>query len=334
MINSRLFDWYNIDTNKYLNIKNKCPKPFDTILINQTGSCFICECTAWLPQSVGNLYNSTLKEIFSSTVAQELRSSIEDGSYRYCNNQQCTWILKNDVRHYHGIEPKISQIRLAIDDSCNLSCPSCRNSLIFHKKGNILKMRFLLSDRINEYLKEHNDINIHIGSDGDPFASLVYRHFMRTVPDNKTLTFNIQTNGLLVKKMFGRLENIFDRLKVLNISIDGATKNTYESLRRGGQFEKLLENLEFIKDYHKHFEIKIHMVVQKQNWKEMNMMLELADRYNAKQVIFNKITNWNTYKNFNEQIVPEDSEEFQKELEIVKKNNKTILWQYLGNKNN
>jgi hypothetical protein len=76
------------------------------------------------------------------------------------------------------------------------------------------------------------------------------------------------------------------------------------------------------------------MVVQKQNWKEMNMMLELADRYNAKQVIFNKITNWNTYKNFNEQIVPEDSEEFQKELEIVKKNNKTILWQYLGNKNN
>jgi len=191
-------------------------------------------------------------------------------------------------------------------------------------------MRLELADKVNEYLAKHNNITVHIGSDGDPFASLVYRYFMRTVPDNNTLRFNLQTNGLLMKKMFDRLNKILTRIDVLNISIDGASKETYELLRRGGQFEKLLENLEFIKDYHEQFRIRFHMVVQKSNWHEMNNMLELADRFNAHEVIFNRITDWGTYDNFNGQLPPEQNELFVKEFEYIKKNPKSISWSKLN----
>jgi MoaA/NifB/PqqE/SkfB family radical SAM enzyme len=191
-------------------------------------------------------------------------------------------------------------------------------------------MRLELANRVNEYLAKHNNVTVHIGSDGDPFASLVYRHFMRTVPDNDTLRFNLQTNGLLMKKMFGRLDKILTRIDVLNISIDGATKQTYELLRRGGQFEKLLENLEFIKDYHEQFRIRFHMVVQKSNWHEMSKMLELADQFNAHEVIFNRITDWNTYEKFNEQLPPEQNQLFLKEFEFIKKHPKTISWSKLN----
>jgi MoaA/NifB/PqqE/SkfB family radical SAM enzyme len=187
-------------------------------------------------------------------------------------------------------------------------------------------MRLELADRVNQYLAKHNNVTVHIGSDGDPFASLVYRHFMRTVPDNDTLRFNLQTNGLLMKKMFGRLDKILTRIAVLNISVDGATKETYELLRRGGRFEKLLENLQFIKDYHEQFRIRFHMVVQKNNWREMTNMLELADKFNVHEVIFNKITNWNTYENFEEQLPPEQDDLFIKTVELVKKHPKTINW--------
>jgi MoaA/NifB/PqqE/SkfB family radical SAM enzyme len=183
---------------------------------------------------------------------------------------------------------------------------------------------------VNEYLAKHNNVTVHIGSDGDPFASLVYRHFMRTVPDNDTLRFNLQTNGLLMKKMFGRLDKILTRIDVLNISIDGASKETYELLRRGGQFEKLLENLEFIKDYHEQFRIRFHMVVQKSNWHEMSKMLELADQFNAHEVIFNRITDWNTYDNFKEQQAPEQDPRFIKEFEEIKKHPKSITWSKLN----
>lgn len=326
MINTRLFQWYGIDTAKNLEITNVCPKPFDTVLIDSQGSCFICECTAWLPQSVGNLHKNTLDEVFKSATAEHLRDSIRDGSYRYCNFSQCQWLQKDIVENYKGALPKISTIRLAIDNSCNLACPSCRKSKIFHKKGQMLKMRLSLADKINDYLKRHDNIHIHIGSDGDPFASLVYRHFMREVPDNKSFTFNFQTNGLLLKKMFDRLSNVFCRLKELNISIDGATKKTYEMLRKGGNFDLLLENLEFIKQYHQHFKINFHMVVQKSNWQEMNQMINLAEKFNVNKVWFNKIQNWNSYKNFEDQLPPEKDNQFLKEYHSVKKNNKSILW--------
>ena len=63
MINQRLFDWYKIDTSKNLGIRNHCPRPFDTVLIDKNGYCFACECTSWLPQSIGNLQIKTLDEI-------------------------------------------------------------------------------------------------------------------------------------------------------------------------------------------------------------------------------------------------------------------------------
>ena len=333
MIDTRLFDHYQINTNKNLKLTKRCPRPFDTLLIDKQGSCYLCECTAWLPQSVGNIQSKSIKEILSTKIAEDIRSSIEDGSYRYCNNKQCSYLLdaRSDAPWGKILpETQIKHIRLAIDNSCNLSCPSCRKSVIFHKRGKMLSMRLELADRVNEYLAKHNNVTVHIGSDGDPFASLVYRHFMRTVPDNDTLRFNLQTNGLLMKKMFGRLDKILTRIDVLNISIDGATKSTYELLRRGGQFEKLLENLEFIKQYHEQFRIRFHMVVQKSNWHEMNKMLELADRFNAHEVIFNRITDWNTYNNFHEQLAPEQDPAFQKEFDLIRQNKKSVIWELLG----
>jgi MoaA/NifB/PqqE/SkfB family radical SAM enzyme len=326
MINSRLFEWYGIDTQKNLQIPVRCPKPFDTVLIDAQGSCYICECTAWLPQSVGNLHKNTLEEIFHSATANHLRDSINDGTYRYCNQKQCTWIIKNDVRDYKSVTPEIKTIRLAIDDSCNLSCPSCRREVIFHKKGKMLQMRLSLADRVNEYLQKHDNIIVHIGSDGDPFASLVYRYFMRTVPQNNNLKFNLQTNGLLMKKMLERTDKILSRIETINISIDGATKDTYEKLRRGGQWEKLLENLEFIKQYHQQFTIKFHMVVQQNNWQEMIQMLQLADQFQAHEVLFNRITNWNTYENFDLQRAPEQEEKFRQELQKVEQHPKANTW--------
>lgn len=301
MINSRLFDWYGIDTNKNLGIKNICPKPFDTVLIDKQGSCYLCECTSWLPQSVGNLHIQSLENILKSPMSKILQTSVADGSYRYCNNKQCAWIIENDVRNYEKSVPEVSEIRLAIDDSCNLSCPSCRTHRIFEKDKFQLRKRYQLADKIIEYVKKQSHtINMHVGSDGDPFASLVYRYFIKNIKDLPNVRFTIQTNGLLIKKMYQRHLNMFEKLDVLNISIDGATKATYEKLRRGGSFDKIIENLEsarLLKEKYG-FKFNLHFVVQQNNWWEMPLMLKLAYRYNTDELFFNKIQDWNTGINF------------------------------------
>ena len=304
MINQRLFDWHGIDTKKNLGLKTFCPRPYDTVLIDKMGSCYLCECTSWLPQSVGNLHIQSLDDIVNSKMAKELQGAIVDGSYRYCNNKQCSWLIGKDFKYFFSTEVpynKIENIRLAIDDSCNLSCPSCRTRQIFERDKFQLRKKYKLADRIIEYVRsQSHQINIHVGSDGDPFASLVYRYFIKGIKDLSNVRFSIHTNGLLIKKMYHRHTELFEKLDVLNISIDGATKETYEKLRRGGSYEKIIENIEAVNELKvKHgFKFILHFVVQAENYHEMPTIVELAEKYRADRVWLNKITNWNTFADF------------------------------------
>jgi len=306
VINQRLFDWYGIDTNKNLNLKTFCPRPFDTVLIDKNGSCFACECTAWLPQSIGNLNLQSLEDILKSPTALQLQNSIIDNSYRYCNNNSCSYILAKETQELHFKKtiplPKIKTIRLAIDDSCNLQCPSCRNKKIFEKAGSKFNSRIKLADKIIDYIFNSKEmIDIHVGSDGDPFASLIYRYFIRKTKNFDNIKFSIQTNGLLVKKMYNKDKTMFDKLKILNLSIDGASAETYENLRLGGKFENIVNNLEFIKKIKKKFLLILHVVVQRKNFKEMFSFIELAEKYNFDRIYFNRIEDWNTNLNYMEE---------------------------------
>lgn len=268
----------------------------------------MCECESWLPVSAGNIQAQSIDDILQSSVAKTLRQSILDGSYRYCNKRHCSYLLddRKGAPFFTKNTPKVlvKNIRLAIDDSCNLSCPSCRTKKKFIKSGTEFKRRLSYAKKIIGYLeKQQHSICVHIGSDGDPFASLIYRYFIKNSSQLSNVRYTIQTNGLLLKKMFQKNKTLFDQLDVLNVSIDGATKKTYEKLRRGGQFDGILDNLKFIADVKKDhsFAFRLHYVVQAQNYQEMPYMIKLAEEVNADRLYFNKITDWNTYTNFHEE---------------------------------
>ncbi len=301
MINHRLFDHYGIDTHKDLKVAKRCPRPFDTVLIDKQGSCYACECTSWLPQSIGNLQIKSLEEIIGGGTHQHLQGSISDGTYRYCNEHQCSYIKSGGF--LHGRPDRIQHLRLAIDDSCNLRCPSCRKGLIFHKEGSAYKLGIRLADKINDWLYHYDHpMQVHIGSDGDPFASHVYRHFMDQTPERDNIKYSILTNALMLKDFAPRVPYVIRNLNELGVSIDGATKDTYEKLRLGGRWEKINENLQYIselKDKHG-FRFIMHYVVQKDNYHEMEDIVMLGEKYNADRVWFSRIQDWNTWGNFSE----------------------------------
>ena len=337
MINKRLFEQYGIDTEKNLNLGVRCPRPFDTVLIDKNGSVYACECTSWLPQSIGNLQVKPLDELFESATAGELRDSISDGSYRYCNNKQCSYLKDTEIltrRSAWNRPPQtlIRHIRLAMDESCNLRCPSCRVDPILHTSGLQFDMRKKLVDKVLDYIdkriKKKNSLRVHIGSDGDPFASLVYRHFMKKMADydSEYLEYTMQTNGLLVKQLSNRIPHIFKRMSILAVSIDGATKDTYEKLRLGGSWEKINQNLRHIQElsHHYDFVFQLHMVVQADNWKEVPLMADLARSVDA-EVIFNPIEDWQTFGDFSKKKVP-DTEEFKAMCDVVARQDHVYAW--------
>ena len=316
MINKRQFEFYNINTEKNLRIDSVCSRPFDTLLIDKQGSCYACACTAWLPQSVGNIHLQSMEEILGSAKRKHLQQSVSNGRYNYCNSKLCGYIKRGVM----ACEARDTfNIRLAVDDSCNLSCPSCRPERIFVSRGSKLSKKKKWLDKIIDWIVgQSRHIRVTIGSDGDPFASLIYRYFMTRMQMLKphNVTFNLQTNGLLLSKMYHRHEYIFNNLEVLNISVDGATRETYETLRRGGSWTQIQHNLRFISSRTRRYDVALHMVVQQSNWREMLMMYKWHQHLGFNEMHFSLIQDWNTGANLDTQFTKEP--EYKKAFEYLR----------------
>jgi sulfatase maturation enzyme AslB (radical SAM superfamily) len=191
--------------------------------------------------------------------------------------------------------------------------------MIFHTEGSAYRLGIRLADSINEWLYHYkHPIQVHIGSDGDPFASHVYRHFMDQTPERDNIKYSILTNGLMFKEFHGRVPYVINNLQELGVSIDGASKETYEKLRLGGRWDKIMEGLECMAGQkQKHgFRFILHMVVQQDNWHELEDMLALGRKYEADRVYFNKMEDWNTNIDFDLQTFTK-LEEFKNSLRQV-----------------
>jgi hypothetical protein len=68
-----------------------CAKPFTWFEVSrgaEEGETFLC-CPAWLGKPVGNLLRESVEEVWNGAAAQEIRRSILDGSFEYCNGARC-----------------------------------------------------------------------------------------------------------------------------------------------------------------------------------------------------------------------------------------------------
>ncbi len=86
----------------------------------------------------------------------------------------------------------------------------------------------------------------------------------------------------------------------LLISIDGATPNTLEKLRRGLSWDELIKALEFAKELRINSKISvIHVmfVAQKENYREIPQMLDLCSQYCCDILTVSPITGHGTYTN-------------------------------------
>lgn len=85
---------------------------------------------------------------------------------------------------------------------------------------------------------------------------------------------------------------------MLTVSVDAATKETYERIRRNGNFDVLQKNMEFAADLRRKGELsyfRMNFVVQRENYREMIPFVQWGERLNVDEVFFTKILNWGTY---------------------------------------
>ena len=113
---------------------------------------------------------------------------------------------------------------------------------------------------------------------------------------------------------------VINNLQELGVSIDGASKETYEKLRLGGRWDKIIEGLECMaKQKQKHgFRFILHFVVQKDNYHEMEKIIDMGEQYGADRVWLNKIEDWGTMDDFRTQDIFK-TPDYQHQLDCVMK---------------
>ena len=161
--------------------------------------------------------------------------------------------------------------------ACNLDCTICRSV----KAGLGRKNRFMSLVLFKKIIDDIAPICNTIGVSycGEPLLNKDIFKMVRYASD-KGMCVSMLTNGVLLNAE-ARKGVLDSGLDFMAISMDGASKHTYESIRIGGSFEILVENIRlFVKERNNrrlsYPSIDLQMVVTQKNIHEVDAFEKLA----------------------------------------------------------
>jgi MoaA/NifB/PqqE/SkfB family radical SAM enzyme len=250
---------------------------------------------------------------WNSDTANSARESMLDGSFKYCSKTKCphlSKVLYTDkpsgpiIRKTPGVVKELElqttpdSLKIVFDDACNLACPSCRVDFIRNTDVIYNRSLNILSQMDEHYSKSLEFISL--SGYGDPFYSTALFEWMCNLDPikyPKLDNINIHTNGILWNQLnWSKLKKIHPYVKSAEISIDAATPETYKVVRRGGKWDLLLRNLEFISTIDSLKSIILSFVIQNENYREIVDFYRLVNSIFGENknvyVSYYKILNW------------------------------------------
>lgn len=283
-----------------------CPAPWYSLHFFEAGRVFTC-CTGWVRSPVGNLRKRTISEIWNGPEIQSMRKKMLEGAWQEICRPSCPFIqwhlsggrfIKFADLERHGVTPAAAdEIRagrtvvstpptvfnFSNSGYCNLKCIMCNTGLKEDKD--------LLERAYNDFITYLPTARkVILSGWGDPFARPDTRKILTGFDGSRypDLKFSLITNGLLLRKYWDRIKH--QNFAGINISVDAATKETYEKIRVGGKWEDLLANLDLVREVRGRFDnIVINMTVMRANYKEIPAFVDFGESYGF-NVVFQKIT--------------------------------------------
>jgi MoaA/NifB/PqqE/SkfB family radical SAM enzyme len=249
--------------NEYLASKNEhiglCMAPFVSMSIGIDGSVGPCCYTQFSTNKEELIEFTDLSSIWVGNRYSSFRESIEERllpteckiCFENIISKQFATVKSNSYDKYSVFKEAPSIIELAIDNTCNLECVMCNSnysSKISHSENIKSDIKINLDNlylQIKEFLAYLEEI---IFSGGEPLISNFYNKiWLEIIEANPKCKISINTNATLITP---RLKEVFETGNFsFNISLDSINKSTYESIRRNANFETVMSNFYYLKDY-------------------------------------------------------------------------------------
>jgi MoaA/NifB/PqqE/SkfB family radical SAM enzyme len=193
-------------------------------------------------------------------------------------------------------ESKLKSLPLVIyfevTNRCNLRCPMCAITLnverFIGKRGDL---EYSLFEKVKPYLRFAERCFCNGG--GEPLLYPGFISMLREIKESgPEIVFN--SNGLLLSKEISR-KLVLHNIDCISFSIDGANKATYEKIRVGSDFEKVISNIKYltkIKKKKKRIKpfINLQMTLSQENKKEILDIIPLAKTLGINHVVIEPLT--------------------------------------------
>lgn len=174
----------------------------------------------------------------------------------------------------------LSEFPLHLDvestNACNLRCVMCARNFMSEKIGH---MSWGLFKKVIDEGAKYNLPSIKLNLRGEPLLHPKLPKMVKYAKDKGILEVQFNTNGLLLTERKSR-ELITAGLDRIIFSLDGATKETYEKIRTGSNFETVVNNVKtFIKSRNscglKKPCVRIQMVKMRENENEVEQFIKM-----------------------------------------------------------
>ena len=153
---------------------------------------------------------------------------------------------------------KITYLRLAITDRCNLRCQYCMPS---HGIDIVDRKELLTYKEMYRITRVLSDLGVNKVrlTGGEPFVRRDFVNFLESLSFNDKLDeINITTNGALISNHIDKLEEL--NINAINLSIDSLQKEKFAKITRRDVFDGVYETLEKLEK--SKLKLKLNIVVQ------------------------------------------------------------------------
>lgn len=264
-----------------------CYAPHTSLLFDPKG--YVRSCCQSLTHSIGNITQQTLKEIWNGEVNRGLRARMRANDLpQGCltcqtdiekGNFEQTFARLFDVFPVPDEQPEWPQnMWFLTSNACNLECVQCYGELsssIRKNRDRLPPLKRVYHDAFFEELREflpHLRLSLFLG--GEAFLSREnFRIWDMMIADGLSTQSHIVTNGTQFNE---RVVRVLTSLPcTVSISLDGATKETVESIRLNACFEEIITNIKKIQAY---ASVELSFCIMPQNHHEFADFLVLAER--------------------------------------------------------
>lgn len=210
-----------------------------------------------------------------------------------------------------------NHLSLEISAKCNVNCIMCSLQKYYDNKG-LMSLDTL--ENILPYIPHFNMIDL--GFSGEPFMNPKILVFLKKIKFvNPDIYVQIITNGtLLSEKVIEELISL--KIDEVMISMDGATKETYEQIRKGSNFNLVRNNINLLNRKKQEFDVKKPIltstfVMMKENYHEIELFMDIINNLNFERLMINNVEDYDL-KKYQTSLLKLKTQELQNTLSQIK----------------